>query len=196
MEANQSQEVPGKPAAKKSPNEAAPGIGQLFTSLGERIRSGELKARLHYFLFRQTQQARLSDSLFSRYKRRLREDWQKWAGISTGITGLIMLLSPERFWLWQLPLVFILILLAPAVFELPATLNSLFGHTEQQHLVGQIITLTQPIVDGRGQATLDGKEWSISGPDCAMGDNVKIVTLDAKTLYVMPANTSGSLSEP
>jgi membrane protein implicated in regulation of membrane protease activity len=157
---------------------------RILTDLIERAQSGELKARMHYFLFRKGRDAKRSDSIFSRYKRRLAEDWPKWLGIGTGITGLSMLLSPEEFWLWQIPLVFILMLLAPAFFELPNTLNALFGHSEQQHLVGTTITLTHPITDGKGKTTLDQQEWLVSGPDCPAGSSVKIITLDAKNLYV------------
>lgn len=157
---------------------------RFLNDLLGRIRSGELKARMHYFLFRKGQDARRSDSIFSRYKRRLAEDWPKWLGIGAGITGLMMLLSPEEFWLWQLPLIVLLMLLAPAFFELPNTLNALFGHTEQQHLVGKTIILTQPVVDGKGTTQLEQQDWQVSGPDCPAGSAVKIITLDAKNLYV------------
>ena len=193
MEANHSQNTTNPSDRKAAENKGVGSVSQVLGSLVERIRSGELKARLHYFLFRQTQQARLSDSLFSRYKRRLAEDWQKWVGIGAGLTGLAMLLSPEGLWRWQLPLIIILVLLAPAFFEIPAALNSLFGHTGHQHLVGKLITLTRPIVDGRSQLELDGKEWLVSGPDCQAGREVKVVTLDAKTLYVMPIPLANSV---
>lgn len=157
---------------------------RVLTDLVERARSGELKARMHYFLFRKGQEAKRSDSILSRYKRRLAEEWPKWLGIGTGITGLLMFFNPEAFSWWQIPLVFILMLLAPAFFELPNTLNALFGHSEHQHLVGSTITLTQPIVNGRGTTQLERQEWMVSGPDCPAGSTAKIITLDAKTLYV------------
>jgi len=180
-ETNQQQESSGKR------DEEPAGIGRTFSDLAERVRSGELKERLHYFLFRTGQEAKRSDSLLSRYTKRLSEDWGKWLGISAGITGLMMFLSPEGFWLWQIPMLFVLTLLAPAVFELPNTLNALFGHTENQHLVGKVITLTHGINDGKGKTKLEedeDKEWLVSGPDCIAGTSVKIVTLDSKTLYV------------
>ena len=157
---------------------------QMFADFTERVRSGELKARMHYFVFRKGQEAKKSDSLLSRYQRRLREDWDKWLGLAAGITGLVMLFSPEKFWLWQIPLVFILMAIAPAFFELPNTLSALFGHTEQQHLVGTVITLTRSIVDGKGKTILEDREWLVSGPDCPAGSSVQVVTLDSRTLYV------------
>lgn len=159
---------------------------QLFTSTLDRIRSGELKARLHYFLFQQTQQAKESDSLLSKYKRRLLDDWQLWLGLGMCLTAVMMFASPQKTWLWQLPLILLSVLLAPLIFEIPAALNSLFGHTEHQHLVGKVISLTRPIIERRGQTILEGREWFVSGPDCPIGAEVKIVTLDAKTLYVIP----------
>ncbi|MGB0846213.1 MAG: NfeD family protein [Thiolinea sp.] len=180
-EANQQQGTTQEAAHGRSDE---PTKGKLF-DFAERVRSGELKARMHYFLFRKGQEVKKSDSLFSRYKKRLQEDWDKWLGIGAGITGLIMLFSPGEFWLWQMPLVFILMAIAPAFFELPNTLNALFGHTEQQHLVGDVITLTQAIVDGKGRTTLEDREWLVSGPDCLAGTSVQIVTLDSRTLYVV-----------
>lgn len=187
-EANQQQDMAQNPASTQA-TEPASGAGK-FSGLMDRITSGELKARLRYFLFRKGQEVKRSDSLFSRYKKRLREDWAKWLGISAGIIGIAMFFSPEAFWLWQIPLVFILMALAPAVFELPNTLSALFGHTEQQHLVGSVITLTQEIVDGRGQTTLEEQQWQVSGPDCLAGTHVQIVTLDSKTLYVIEATAN------
>lgn len=169
-------------ATTKDGNKAS----QVITSTLDRIRSGELKARLHYFLFQQTQQAKESDSLLSKYKRRLLDDWQLWFGLGMVLTALMMFASPQKTWVWQIPLVLLSVVLAPIVFEIPAALNSLFGHTEHQHLVGKIITLTRPIVDRRGQTILEGREWLVSGPDSPAGAEVKIVTLDAKTLYVIP----------
>lgn len=159
---------------------------QLFTSTLDRIRSGELKARLHYFLFQQTQQAKESDSLFSKYKRRLVDDWQIWLGLGLVLTAILMFANPQKTLAWQIPIVLLSVLLAPIIFEIPAALSSLFGHTQHQHLVGKVITLTRPIIDRRGQTILEGREWLVSGPDCPSGAEVKIVTLDAKTLYVIP----------
>lgn len=165
-----------------------PGSKNIVMGLLERVRSGELKARMHYFLFRKGQEVKRSDSLFSRYRKRLGAEWPKWLGIAAGIIGLVMLFSPEQFWFWQLPLVFILMLITPAMFELPNTINALFGHTENQHLVGTSITMTQDITDGKGETTLEDKQWQVSGPDCIAGSAVRIVTLDSKTLYVIQAS--------
>lgn len=175
-----------EPSQSQSPAQDTTNSGgnRAFTGLFERARSGELKARMQYFLFRKGQEARRSDSIFSRYKRRLAEDWPKWLGIGAGIVGLLMFFNPEEFKLWQIPLIFFLMLLAPAFFELPNTLNALFGHSGHPHLVGSVITLTQPIEDGKGKTTLENQEWIVFGPDCPAGSLAKIITLDAKTLYV------------
>lgn len=174
-----------EPDQGQNPAQNTPDRGShMFGDLVERVRSGELKARMHYFLFRKGQEAKRSDSILSRYKRRLSEAWPKWLGISAGITGIIMFLNPDKFHLWQMLLVFILTLIAPAFFELPNTLNALFGHNAQQHLVGTTITLTQPIAAGKGKTTLGDQEWIVFGPDCPAGSSVQIITLDAKNLYV------------
>lgn len=181
MEANQSQ-------TSKTTNSAQTDkrAGNLLQTTLERIRSGEFKARLHYFLFQRTQQAKESDSLLSKYKRQLTAAWPKWLGLSMLLTALLLFSNGGKWWFWQLPLLAIFLLLMPLLFELPAAINSLFGNTEYQHLVGTTLHLETPIIDRQGEVHLDGRDWLISGPDCAVGQEVQIVTLDAKTLYVLP----------
>ena len=54
-------------------------------------------------------------------------------------------------------------------------------------LVGEILTLTQAIEDGRGRARVGDGEWPVRGPDVAEGTKVRVVSADGGVLVVEPA---------
>ena len=51
-------------------------------------------------------------------------------------------------------------------------------------LVGEILTLTQAIEDGRGRARVGDGEWPVRGPDAAEGAKVRVVSADGGVLLV------------
>lgn len=53
-----------------------------------------------------------------------------------------------------------------------------------QRMVGDIITLTQAIENGRGRARVGDGEWPVRGPDAAEGSKVRITGVDGGTLIV------------
>ena len=54
-------------------------------------------------------------------------------------------------------------------------------------LVGEILTLTKAIEDGRGRARVGDGEWPVRGPDVAEGAKVRVVSADGGVLVVEPA---------
>ena len=53
-------------------------------------------------------------------------------------------------------------------------------------LVGEILTLTKAIEDGRGRARVGDGEWPVRGPDVAEGTKVRVVSADGGVLLVEP----------
>ena len=51
-------------------------------------------------------------------------------------------------------------------------------------LVGEILTLTKAIEDGRGRARVGDGEWPVRGPDAAEGAKVRVVSADGGVLLV------------
>lgn len=51
-------------------------------------------------------------------------------------------------------------------------------------LVGEILTLTRAIEDGRGRAKVGDGEWPVRGPDAAEGSKVRVVSADGGVLLV------------
>ena len=51
-------------------------------------------------------------------------------------------------------------------------------------LVGEVLTLTMAIEDGRGRARVGDGEWPVRGPDAAEGTKVRVVSADGGVLVV------------
>jgi len=163
-------------------NDNASGVSRVWESL----KTGEVKAKTQYYAYRTAALTQQSDGFLGQYRFRLKHSWKMWIGIAAGIIGLLMLLSPRSFWQWQLPLLIFITLIGPLIMEVISTLQDHFENQPYKHFVGQIVTLTQPIMDGKSKLQLDEKDWVVSGPNCKAGTRVKIIALDAKTLYVTP----------
>lgn len=53
-------------------------------------------------------------------------------------------------------------------------------------LVGEIVTLVEPIVDGRGRVTVGDGAWPCRGPDLPVGAKVRVTGADSASLRVEP----------
>lgn len=53
-------------------------------------------------------------------------------------------------------------------------------------LVGRVVVLAEPIVDGRGRVQIADAYWDVTGPDLPAGTAVRVVAADAMTLTVAP----------
>ncbi|WP_194953893.1 NfeD family protein [Sphingopyxis solisilvae] len=51
-------------------------------------------------------------------------------------------------------------------------------------LVGEVLTVTKAIEDGRGRAKVGDGEWPVRGPDVAEGAKVRVVSADGGLLVV------------
>ena len=51
-------------------------------------------------------------------------------------------------------------------------------------LVGEVLTVTTAIEDGRGRARVGDGEWPVRGPDAAEGAKVRVVSADGGVLVV------------
>ena len=54
-------------------------------------------------------------------------------------------------------------------------------------LVGEVLTVTQAIEDGRGRAKVGDGEWPVRGPDAAEGTKVRVISADGGVLVVEAA---------
>lgn len=162
-------------------------------TLMQRIKQGwtefrrtNLRAQTHYAVFRTTQNLKTKSGLVKQYQQRFKSGWETWLGIGAGLTGLLMLLNPDGVWRWQFLLVIVGVLLAPLFADLLKALKRVFTEYPGKQLIGQVITLEQPIVDGIGTIRLDNLEWQLAGSDCPAGTQAKVVAINDRTLHITP----------
>ncbi len=56
-----------------------------------------------------------------------------------------------------------------------------------EQLVGRVVLLDQPIVNGNGRARVDDAFWVVAGPELPAGSQVRVVAVDGMTLKVQAA---------
>lgn len=54
-------------------------------------------------------------------------------------------------------------------------------------LVGEVLTVVEPIVNGRGRVKVGDGEWPCRGPDAPLGARVRVIGADGAALNVEPA---------
>jgi membrane protein implicated in regulation of membrane protease activity len=59
-----------------------------------------------------------------------------------------------------------------------------FGGRAPDALVGRVLRLQRPIVDGIGAVTIGGIVWRVAGTDCAAGERVKVIHAEGTLLVV------------
>ncbi len=118
-----------------------------------------------------------------------------WFGIAALIVGALSILFGDALGLgWQMQVVLFLILSVISVF----IGRRLIGATDVvsdepllnrrgEQLIGQVVTLEEATVNGRGRARVGDSLWRVTGPDLAAGTSVRIIGIDHGTLVVEPA---------
>ncbi|SKA15359.1 hypothetical protein SAMN02745126_03790 [Enhydrobacter aerosaccus] len=112
--------------------------------------------------------------------------------IGAGGAGLLLLVASGAGLELQL-FVFAVLSVASAVL-LRRSLRRLQGRSDEPHinargaaLIGKTFFLDQPILGGRGRATLADGSWIVVGPDMAAGSRVRVVGINGTELKVEPA---------
>lgn len=114
-----------------------------------------------------------------------------WMGLAAAVVCLVVLVLPGLSLLTQIVLFVVLSILAVLAYrkwfrrrERPSD-QPLLNRRAQQ-LVGQVLELEQPIVDGRGRVKVGDAFWSVSGPDLPVGTRIRVVAVavDGMTLKV------------
>lgn len=114
-----------------------------------------------------------------------------WMGVSAVAVGAILWAVPTMEWEWQL-LVFAILSVA-SIFLWRMRQRSHPTQTEDPNVnqrtkryIGRTFTLAEPIIDGIGKIYVDDSQWRVSGPDCDIGEKVKVVSAESTTLIVEP----------
>lgn len=114
-----------------------------------------------------------------------------WLGISALAIGIIVLLYPNLIWEYQF-LIFSAVAIACLGFWYMHLKNNVHTSSEQPNLnrrneqyVGRMVTLAEPIINGRGKIHIDDSFWRIEGPDLPTGTLIKIIGVDGVVLKVI-----------
>ena len=112
-----------------------------------------------------------------------------WFGISAGLMGFLLLLIPDLSWQLQISIFSVFSILSILTWRLYRknvpeediypTLNK-----RGEELVGRTFTLDEPIINNYGKIRVDDTMWKINGADAAIGQKIKVVSLDGTVLKV------------
>ena len=108
-------------------------------------------------------------------------------------SGAVMLAAPALS--LELQLVIFAVVSVAAAFALRPTLRRLHQsrvgepamNARGDSLVGKVMVLDAPILNGRGRIKLGDGSWSVTGPDMVAGARVRVSGVDGNELRVEPA---------
>ena len=114
--------------------------------------------------------------------------WLAMAAAATGVVTLV--LDPG----WQVQLVVFAVLAVVAVFagrnflrNNPIESADITLNRRGDRLVGEVVTVVEPIAGGRGKVQVGDSPWLAAGSDAPVGARVRVVSVSGATLNVEPA---------
>ena len=120
-----------------------------------------------------------------------------WFGIAALIVGSLAILFGEASWMnWQIQVIVFLVLSVIAVFIGRRLIGATDVESDEpllnrrgEQLIGQVVTLEEATINGRGRARIGDSLWRVTGPDLAAGTPVRIIGIDRGTLLVEAAQS-------
>lgn len=110
-----------------------------------------------------------------------------WMGVSAGVVGLFLFLSPEAPWELQLALFATLSLVSIFLSKRYLQNNKEDGSVLSQRgkrYIGTVVVVEEAIVNGMGKVRIEDTVWRAHGEDVAEGNRVKVTGVDGATLQV------------
>ena len=150
------------------------------------------KAMGYYFQDVAPAVGKMSEKMSAKSQRRwpslIPENIGVWLVIAVIVTIVVMVMSPDRYWMIQ-PVIFLAtFFLGHRIFsffkKLFSKMRNLLVAYPGKHLLGKRIKLSSDIKDGRGDVSLYGDTWPIEGDDCPAGTLVKVVAVEDGSLFV------------
>ncbi len=116
-----------------------------------------------------------------------------WLGIAAAAMGLILLLTGAGLsYLWQAVVFGVLAFVSVGVYWKFLRGNERMSdqpllNRKAAQLVGRVVPLLEPIVNGRGTVQIGDAMWTVRGADAPAGTRVLIFAIDGMNLEVRPA---------
>ncbi|PNS07403.1 NfeD family protein [Solilutibacter silvestris] len=115
-----------------------------------------------------------------------------WLGLAAAATFALVLLMPGMAVLAQVVVFAVLSVIAILIYQ--RWFRKRARHSDQptlnrraQQLVGTVVVLAEPIVNGQGRLQIADAFWTIRGPDAPAGTRVRIASTDGMVFTVEPA---------
>jgi membrane protein implicated in regulation of membrane protease activity len=113
--------------------------------------------------------------------------------IGAAAAGFVLLIASDLS--LELQLVIFAVVAVVSAVGLRRTLRRLQSHDATPNtinargdsLVGRIIVLDAPILNGRGRVVLGDGSWTVVGPDMTAGAKVRVTAVNGTELSVVPA---------
>ena len=112
-----------------------------------------------------------------------------WPAVAAAILGFALLAINGMSWQYQALLFAALTVISIVAWRAYARTRPLqsddptLNRRAEQHR-GRVVTLKDPIIDGRGRITLDGIAWTIEGEDMEAGCGIRVIRVDGAILKV------------
>ncbi len=112
-----------------------------------------------------------------------------WVAVSAVTIGIAMIFKPELAWEYQ----FLIFAIEAAscltywyIYNKNKTLVSEQPNLNRRNeqFVGRVVTLGEPLINGRGRIQIDDSYWRVEGPDLPIGAAVKIIGVDGVVLRI------------
>ncbi len=111
-----------------------------------------------------------------------------WLGLAAMLVGAISMFVD---WTWQAQFIAFAVFSVAAIplwrrlsMQVGQATDQPFLNRRAEALVGRILTLEKPIVDGSGTIPIDDTVWRITGADVPAGSRVKVVRVEGTALHV------------
>ena len=112
-----------------------------------------------------------------------------WLGISAGVVGGLVYLSPDIEWEYQVLIFSVLSVISIIIWR--KFFRGKAADTDQPNLnrrgeqyVGRVFTLDEPVSDGMGKIRVDDSTWKIRGENCPVGTQVEVTGVDGTILQI------------
>ena len=114
-----------------------------------------------------------------------------WMGAAAGVTGTVLLMTPEIS--WQIQFIIFAVASIASILVGRTFFSRKSANTDdptlsqlEQELTGKIYEVEKAIINGSGRVKVGESTWKAQGPDSEAGTSVKVVGVQGAVLLVEP----------
>ena len=112
-----------------------------------------------------------------------------WPAIAAAIVGFALLAIDNMGWQYQALLFAALTVISIVAWRAYARTRPLLSddptlNRRAEQLTGRLVTLKDPIVDGRGRIVIDGVAWTVEGEDMDSGCGIRVIGVAGAILKI------------